>query len=122
MERQKETNAALMALVDGVSSEAQWALVNAAVDVLVRSGMVERYRTQGRASVYLGWPGRSGVLRVSDHQGRAEKHILARLTFSKQMAFQRPNIHDMVAHALGTYLVKSAPLPGAPSPDSEAVR
>lgn len=80
--------------------------------MLLRAGMVERYRSKSGSSIYLGWPGREGVLRVSDHRSAARKgpegRILARLTLH---AASRPTSdHDWVRRvgdALGRYILLS---------------
>lgn len=59
------------------------AWIRLAVEQLVASGMVEKYRSRHGNSVYLGWSGRRGVLRVSDHDegvGRKRSNIYAHVT------------------------------------------
>lgn len=85
-----------------------------AVNVLLAAGMVLRYRSKYGNSFYLGWPGRSGVLRVSDHANTTkltDSAILSRLTFSDVLTrdIAEETFRRRVAHALGTYLMKSKP-------------
>lgn len=83
-----------------------------AVNHLLAAGMVVRYRSQWGNTVYLGWPGRKGVLRVSDHQGRSGRDdgIYARVTIRDEHAPPRgiESLTDRCAMALGRYLMKTA--------------
>jgi len=95
--------------------------VERAVNVLLAAGMVLRYRSGHGNSYYLGWKGRSGTLRVSDHgssANRKESGIVARLTFSETLArdIAEETFMRRVAHALGTYLIKSQDGPEATNP------
>lgn len=91
--------------------------VERAANVLLAAGMVLRYRSSHGNSYYLGWAGRSGTLRISDHGGSSRKSdsgIVARLTFGDLTRdIAEETFKRRVAVALGTYLMKSTP--GAPS-------
>lgn len=88
----------------------QRAAVLEAVRLLTEAGMVVRYVTRFGHSHYLGWPGRSGTLRVSDHQTtkREDAHIYARITFHAQsVPGGAEKMERVVAEALGRYLMKA---------------
>jgi hypothetical protein len=84
-----------------------------AVAKLHAAGMVTRYVTRFGRSHYLGWPGRRGTLRVSDHttDKREDAGIYARVTFShKSNQGEREDwdvMETMVAAALGRFLMKA---------------
>lgn len=86
--------------------------VEAAAQRLIKAGMVERYRSAFGASRYLGWPGRSGTLRISDHPGRRGREcgIYARVTFSEQgiVGLTDDRFLDAISAAFGRYML-SAP-------------
>lgn len=87
-------------------------MVERAVNVLLAAGMVLRYRSSHGNSFYLGWSGRSGVLRISDHgtSRREDAAIVAKLTFSDLTRdLGEEQFKRRVATALGTYLIKSQP-------------
>lgn len=103
-------------------------MVQQAVETLLLAGMVVRYRSRFGHSWYLGWPGRSGVLRVSDHPTKAtmtredEQHILAKVTL--HLASQPRSdeaMRDRLGTALGRFLIASAPPTKieAPGPTTE---
>jgi hypothetical protein len=117
--RQVKTNADQRTRAENVPTEAQTVMVQKAIQMLTAAGMVERYRTPAGASVYLGWPGRPGTLRVSDYQGKPDRHTFARLTFSKQMTLQSGDITHLVARALGMYLIKSGSAASNSLPDED---
>lgn len=86
--------------------------VERAVAMLLRAGMVERYRSKSGSSIYLGWPGRDGVLRVSDHRSAARKglegRILARLTLHASSTPKSDlDWARRVGDALGRYILLS---------------
>lgn len=80
-----------------------------AVNRLLYAGMVLRYRSAYGHSFYLGWPGRRGTLRVSDHtNSRCDTEIMARLTLNETSTpVTEENFTAAVAEALGRYLLKT---------------
>ena len=77
------------------------------VNKLLYAGMVLRYQSRHGHSYYLGWPGRRGILRVSDHTNTrcdtgdhsppyAERNFYAN---------NRGKLTAAVAEALGRYLL-----------------
>lgn len=85
--------------------------ISRAVNRLIMAGMVLRYISVSGSSYYLGWPGRSGVLRVSDHQSRArdrEDHIHARVTLHEDsLPKTEDGFEKMLARALGQFLMRT---------------
>lgn len=82
--------------------------ISQAVNRLLHAGMVLRYRTASGSSYYLGWPSRSGVLRVSDHSSRESDispHVHARLTLHENS--MPKDLDRAIAVALGLYLLKA---------------
>jgi len=83
--------------------------VGRAVNHLLAAGMVLRYQSRSGSTYYLGWPGRIGVLRVSDHTSQSKNEangapIWARLTLHPRSMPQETGSKRSVAIALGTYL------------------
>ena len=83
--------------------------VQRAVNKLLYAGMVLRYQSRHGHSCYLGWPGRRGTLRVSDHTNtRCDTEIMARLTLNETSTpTTEENFTAAVAEALGRYLLKT---------------
>jgi hypothetical protein len=92
--------------------------LNLAVEWLLHAGMVLRYSASYQHSYYLGWPGRSGVLRVADHSRSRTRErangaeVFASVTLNGDGG---PVTEDRIvarcAHALGFYLYR-APFAG----------
>jgi hypothetical protein len=90
--------------------------LNLAVEWLLHAGMVLRYSASYQHSYYLGWPERSGVLRVADHSRSRTRErangaeVFASVTLNGDGG---PVTEDRIvarcAHALGFYLYR-APL------------
>lgn len=99
--------------------------VQHAVDRLSRAGMIVRYSSAFGASWYLGWPGRSGTLRVSDHAStrRQACGIYARITFSEQKVVTMTDtmMLDMIASAFGRYMLLAPKGNGGAQPESCSV-
>lgn len=77
-----------------------------AVAILLAAGMV--LRSVHGHSRYLGWPGRSGVLRVSDHASGRDPRIHARVTLSDPTALpNEQKLRMLCVNALGFYLLKA---------------
>lgn len=82
--------------------------ISSAVNRLLHAGMVLRYRSASGSSYYLGWPGRLGVLRVSDHANKErdiDPRIFARLTIHENS--MPKDMERAIAVALGQYLLKA---------------
>lgn len=82
--------------------------VERAVNHLLAAGMVLRFRSVYGASYYLGWPGRKGALRVSDHTSNKshESGIHARVTLPPQSdPVPTDKLIKISAEALGRYLM-----------------
>jgi hypothetical protein len=84
-------------------------VVQRAVNRLLYAGMVLRYQSKFGHSYYLGWPGRSGTLRVSDHPSdcRESEGIYARITFNEASPMDEDKLTTAIATALGRYLLKA---------------
>lgn len=87
--------------------------VERAVTKLLYAGMTVRYRSRFGASFYLGWPGRVGLLRVSDHITKQrypdDQSVVARITFSDAGSIPHGEKFDnRCAEALGRYLMKTS--------------
>jgi hypothetical protein len=85
--------------------------VERAVNRLLYAGMVLRYRSAYGHSFYLGWPGRRGVLRVSDHPSQEHNIsplIYGSLTLHEQSTpLSEEGLTKRIAEALGRYLLKA---------------
>lgn len=91
-----------------------------AVNTLLAAGMVLRYRSAHGNSYYLGWPGRKGTLRVSDHSISKswDQAAIAKCTFSDEWVIKMSDadFRLKLAQALGNYLLKSALGPASDNP------
>lgn len=86
--------------------------ISRAVNRLLMAGMVLRYQSRSGSSYYLGWSGRIGVLRVSDHQSRThqgdQQHIIARVTLHDGcLPSTEDGFEKLLARALGQFLLRS---------------
>lgn len=89
-----------------------------AVRRLEAAGMVLRYKTAYGHSYYMGWPGKFGLLRVSDHRAKNQGggDIWAKLTFSSEACRNLGREGEMekkIATALGFYMLRM----GSPTAD-----
>ena len=97
------------------------AMVRAAVDVLVSAGMVVRYRSIGGQSWYLGLPGRSGTIRVSDHASpdKTRNDVVARVTFGPvSLPKSDDRVLALIAEGLGRYLLATGGVTSPPGSES----
>lgn len=84
--------------------------ISRAINHLLMAGMELRHRSKTGETYYLGWPGRSGTLRVSNHIGNhgADREIYARITIREEsMPLNEVNFMKRVAAALGHYLLRA---------------
>jgi hypothetical protein len=99
------------------------ALIAKSIDMLLAAGMVMQYRSSSGCSYYLGWPGRSGALRVSNHPSKPSKNDInrtyARITINEHSIPGNDGaLERITACALGRYLMH-APFKSAPAAPSE---
>lgn len=86
-------------------------LCKGAMARLIEAGMVLHYQSLGGTSWYLGLPGRSGTLRVSDHASPdhdRRSDVVARITFSpNSLPTSEDKIMDLIAIGFGRYVLKT---------------